>query len=175
MITIEPAASKDVDDLPNIEREAASSFADWQVPTEVLGRQTPLSELAAAQRAGRLWVARCQAGTVVGFALVALLGDEPHLQEMDVLPSHGRQGIGRALVQAVQEWARVSGYAALTLTTFRDIPWNAPFYARVGFKEVSREELSPALRATVREEAARGLDPQRRVVMSCSLGAAQRR
>ena len=164
--TIEPARLEDAELLPSIEREAASRFAGWQVPAEVLQQQTPLAELAAAQRAGRLWVARSHTGIIVGFALVALLDGVPHLAEMDVLPSEGRRGIGRALVGAVQAWARDSGHDSLTLTTFRDIPWNAPFYERAGFREVPPHELAPALRAVVREEAVRGLDPQRRVVMS---------
>jgi GNAT superfamily N-acetyltransferase len=170
--TIQPASINDLEVLPRIEREAASLFAGWQVPLEVLEEQTSLQEFSAAQRDGRLWVARSQGGSVVGFALVDLVGGEPHLEEMDVLPSHGRQGIGRALVREVQAWARASGYASVTLTTFRDIPWNAPFYQRVGFQEIPPQELSPALLAVVREEAARGLDPGRRVVMSCSVGAA---
>jgi GNAT superfamily N-acetyltransferase len=169
--TIEPACVSDLEVLPSIEREAASLFAGWDVPIEVLQEQTTLQEFSAAQRAGRLWVARTQRG-VVGFALVDLVGGEPHLEEMDVLPSQGRQGIGRALVQAVQAWARVSGYASLTLTSFRHVPWNAPFYERIGFREIPLQELSPALQAVVREEAGRGLDPATRVVMSCSVGAA---
>jgi len=169
---IQPACIDDLEVLPRIEREAAALFVGWQVPLEVLQEQTPLQEFAAAQRDGRLWVARSQDDSVVGFALVDFVGGEPHLEEIDVLPSHGRQGVGRALVQVVQAWARASRYVSLTLTTFRDIPWNAPFYGRVGFREVSPQELSPALQMVVREEAARGLDPARRVVMSCSVGAA---
>lgn len=57
----------------------------------------------------------------------------------------------------------------MTLTTFRDVPWNAPFYARAGFRELAAAELSPELAELVREEAARGLDPERRVVMRCPL------
>jgi GNAT superfamily N-acetyltransferase len=168
--SIEPACIDDLDALPGIEREAAALFTGWQVPLSVLQEQTSLRHFAAAQRDGRLWVARSPGGEVVGFALVDLVGGEPHLEEMDVLPSHGRQGIGRALVGAVQAWARASGYDLLTLTTFRDVPWNAHFYRRVGFQEVSPQDLSPELQSLVREEAARGLDPARRVVMSCSLG-----
>jgi len=69
------------------------------------------------------------------------------------------------LVRAVCEWATVSGYALLTLTTFRDVPWNYPFYARLGFVEISRETSRPELAAIVLDEADRGLDPETRVVM----------
>ena len=58
----------------------------------------------------------------------------------------------------------------VTLTTFRGVPWNMPFYARLGFEELPRAEWPPPLRAIVADEAARGLDPERRVVMIRTLG-----
>jgi GNAT superfamily N-acetyltransferase len=131
----------------------------------VLAETTPLAELEAARQGGRLWVARAPDGRVVGFAQVELVGGGPHLEEMDVHPAHARRGIGRRLVAAVQAWTRAAGHTALTLTTFRDVPWNAPFYARCGFSVLEPAELSPALRVVVEEEAARGLDPATRVVM----------
>ncbi len=94
-----------------------------------------------------------------------LADDLPHLEEIDVLPIHGRRGLGTALVRAVCEWAVVSGYPMLTLTTFRSVPWNYPFYARLGFVELSGETLRPELAAVVSDEADRGLDRESRVVM----------
>jgi len=99
-----------------------------------------------------------------------LAEDLPHLEEIDVHPSHGRRGLGRALVRAVCDWAIVSGYVMLTLTTFRDVPWNLPFYARLGFVEISCETLRPELAAVVCEEAHRGLDPHTRAVMGYQCG-----
>ena len=45
-----------------------------------------------------------------------------------------------------------------------------PFYHRLGFREIPTGELSVPLAAVVRDEAARGLDPRRRVVMRYRLG-----
>ena len=117
-------------------------------------------------RQGRLWVALAHA-TPVGFALVTMLApDLPHLEEVDVEPSHGRRGLGTALVRAVCEWAAASGFPMLTLTTFRAVPWNLPFYARLGFVEIPRELLRPELAAVVSGDAARGLAPETRAVMA---------
>jgi GNAT superfamily N-acetyltransferase len=171
-VTIEIARAEDIAALPSIERDAASLFAGWAIPLAVLQEQTPIHEFAAAQREGHLWVARTHTGVVVGFALVDLVGGQPHLEEMDVHRSHGRQGIGGRLLATVKVWARAAGYSALTLTTFRDVPWNAPFYARSGFRVMFARELSPELQGVLREEAARGLDPATRVVMCCAVGAA---
>jgi GNAT superfamily N-acetyltransferase len=105
--------------------------------------------------------------TPVGFALVEMLADDlPHLDEVDVKPSHGRRGLGTALVRAACEWATAAGFSMLTLTTFRAVPWNLPFYARLGFVEIPRDLLRPELVAVVSDEAARGLAPETRAVMA---------
>jgi GNAT superfamily N-acetyltransferase len=102
----------------------------------------------------------------VGFALVEMLAaGRPHLEEIDVHPDHGRRGVGAALVRAVCAWARSAGYEDITLTTFRAVPWNMPFYQRLGFEEIRDDALRPELVAVVRDETARGLDPGGRVVM----------
>ena len=121
--------------------------------------------MTRAQREGRLWVAL--AGDVpVGFALLEAIEPEAaHLEEIDVHPDHGRRGLGAALIRAVCQWAAANGRGAVTLTTFRDVAWNAPFYARLGFEIVAPAHLSPPLRAVVEDETRRGLDPARRVVM----------
>jgi predicted kinase/GNAT superfamily N-acetyltransferase/uncharacterized glyoxalase superfamily protein PhnB len=165
-VAIDLARPEDVPALPAIERAAATLFASWPFPIELPQDHTPHEEFAEAQREGRLFVARTGEGRVVGFAQGDLVGGEPHLEEVDVLPEFGRRGIGRALVEAVCGWARARGHARITLTTFREVPWNEPFYARLGFRELADAELSDALRAVVEDEAARGLDPALRVVMA---------
>ena len=150
--------------LPAIELAAARLLAG-HAPESVLTETTSLDVLEQARSQGRLWVAL--AGTVpVGFAHIELL--EPHvahLEEIDVHPDHGRRGLGRRLVMAICEWAASKSYQAVTLTTFRDVPWNMPFYARLGFEVISPDELSPALRSVVGDETRRGLDPASRVAM----------
>ena len=59
-----------------------------------------------------------------------------HLAQLSVQPDHGRRGLGRALLRAACEWALGHGYDELTLTTYRDVPWNGPFYASEGFVEI---------------------------------------
>ncbi len=54
----------------------------------------------------------------------------------------------------------------MTLTTYRDVPWNAPYYARLGFEVVADEDLGPGLRAVRELEVERGLDRWPRVVMT---------
>ena len=169
------ARTEDLRLLPAIEL-AAAELLRGHAPESVLNETTDCDTFADAARCGRLWVAL--AGDMpVGFALVEMLADDlPHLDEMDIEPAHGRRGLGTALVQAVCEWATASGFSALTLTTFRGVPWNLPFYARLGFVEVPRDLLRPELALVVSEEAARGLAPEKRAVMAwrCASSATSR-
>ena len=162
--TIAPARERDIGALGAIER-AAATLLEGYAPRAVLDEVTEEAELLEAQHAGLLWVALLD-DVPVGFALVSMIGHgSPHLEEIDVDPRHGRRGLGAALVRAVCDWASRAGHVEVTLTTFRSLPWNMPFYARLGFREVPTDALSPELRAIVEDETARGLDPAGRVVM----------
>jgi GNAT superfamily N-acetyltransferase len=92
----------------------------------------------------------------VGFACVDVLDGAAHLWQLSVHPSAGRRGIGTALVGAVCDWARSHGYPEVTLTTFRDVPWNAPFYSRLGFEVF--DDLPRGLRAVRDHERELGDD-----------------
>ena len=77
----------------------------------------------------------------VGFVSVELVGGIPHIWQLAVDPDHGRRGLGRALMEAACDWARSEHFDAITLTTYRDVPWNGPFYESLGF--VVLETLTP--------------------------------
>jgi len=158
--------------LAAIEIAAAAIFPPEDLSAAARAEADPLSFFDEAFSAGRLWVARAlDPPAPIGFAAAVVLGGCAHLQEMDVLPDHGRQGLGRALVFEVARWARSSGFSFLTLTTFRHLRWNAPFYAGLGFREISVHELNAALRAVLANEVAEGLDPSKRVAMRLDLDA----
>lgn len=162
---VRPARAGELAALPEIERVSARRFESLPIalgmPDEVGSEQ----DFREAFEAGRLWVAEGPDGAPVGFALVEMLGGEPHLEEVDVLPEHGRRGLGAALVRAVCGWAAAAGHAGVSLTTFREVPWNQPFYARLGFRVLEADQLSPAQRERVRQEHRRGLRREQRVVM----------
>jgi GNAT superfamily N-acetyltransferase len=92
---------------------------------------------------------------------------------VSVLPHAQGTGVGRALIARVEEWARDEGYAAVTLTTFVDVPWNGPLYAHLGYRVLADDELGPELRAVRDEETRHGLDPDRRVCMRTGTGASR--
>jgi GNAT superfamily N-acetyltransferase len=164
-VRIELAEAEDLPKLPDVERAANRLFVARGVVGVTLDDVTPLAELAEAWEAGLLWVARNEGGEPIGFALLCLVDGEPHVEEIDVDPAFGRTGIGRALLETALAWARGAGHRGVTLTTFRDIPWNAPFYESAGFRRIGAPEVGPGLAAIVRDETARGLDPGQRLVM----------
>jgi GNAT superfamily N-acetyltransferase len=162
--SIELARADDLPALAPIER-AAAQLLRGRLPDAALERTVSRELLEEAQADGRLWVARAPEGPV-GFALVVMLARRhPHLEEVDVHPEHGRRGLGAALVGEACAWSVRRGHPFLTLMTFRDVPWNMPFYARMGFREWPAETLTPELAHLVRLEAQHGLDPRTRVVM----------
>ena len=168
------AGTEDVAGLQEIERQAASMFADHLAEVglteEDLDRAIPAEEFASAQRTSRLWVAESRSREVVGFALVIDFRPFAHLDELDVLPAHGRRGVGSLLLDTVCVWARESGYSAVTLRTFRDIPWNRPFYERRGFRVVEPSTLSEPHVQLVDGERERGRRTDLRAVMVYPLG-----
>ena len=118
--------------------------------------------------AGRAWVLVAEDAPSVGpvaFALVDVLDGAAHVEQVSVDPAFARQGLGRRLLDHVAGDARRAGRTAVTLTTFRDVPWNAPYYERCEFRPLAEDELGPELRAKRDAETSHGLDPTRRVCM----------
>lgn len=158
------ARSQDIRLIPAVELAAVKLLENY-APDSVQVEISREVDLEQAQVDGRLWVA--VAGDVpVGFAHVIILESGlAHLEELDVHPDHGRRGLGTKLVETVCEWVKGHGYQALTLTTFREPPFNMPFYRRRGFNELPPEALTADLRNIINHETRRGLDPEKRVVM----------
>ena len=161
---IRRAVAADAALLPTIEQAAGALFAtvpglEWIAADRVLDAD----EHAPAIRAGTAWVA--DDGAPFGFLTATVEGDALHIDEIAVVPARQGAGQGRALIAAAIDEARVRGLAAVTLTTFRDVAWNAPIYARMGFVEASDARLS----ALLADEVARGLPGERRCAMRLML------
>jgi GNAT superfamily N-acetyltransferase len=170
--TIRLARADDVAGLPAVEHASAQLFRTVGIEGGYLDQTRTHEELDAARRESRLWVAADAGDRAVGFALATVLGELPHLEELSVHPDHGRRGLGRRLVEAVIAWARARNAPALTLSTFRDVAWNAPFYARIGFAVVPVETLDAELLRLRGREREQGLPIERRVVMRLPLEGA---
>lgn len=116
-----------------------------------------------------VWVVADPDDRPVGFAIVHFHETTAHLHELDVHPQHSRRGLGRQLIESVTVWARAQGFSAVTLTTFRDIPWNVPYYTRLGFRTLDIGEISQALQKILLKEANDGSPMENRICVQLDL------
>jgi GNAT superfamily N-acetyltransferase len=100
----------------------------------------------------------------VGFALLGQIDGLTHLDQLAVHPDHGRHGVGTLLLEAVCD-AAAATTTAVTLTTYRDVPWNAPWYGKRGFAVLPYEKWGPEMVKLVEHERALGIEVAPRVVM----------
>lgn len=166
---IRRAERRHLREIPALEQAALSLFPTEDIPDRLRWRVTAREALREAQQDGRLWIAEDASGHTVGFALADTVDGEAYLTEVDVHPDHARRGLGTRLVRTVIEWAGREGFAQLLLVTFRHLPWNAPFYLKLGFAPVAEERLGPELAGILADEARAGIDVRKRVAMQLEL------
>ncbi len=155
-VVIRPARETDLPQLEAIERSAAEAFEGIGQPIAA-GETLSPAEALAALSAGLLWVAEEPGSGPVGFLAAERRDGGLYVAELDVLVSHQRRGIGRCLMQTAIAHARSERLADVTLTTFRAIPWNAPFYSSLGFLEVGEAAMPAHLAASLAAQAEHGL------------------
>jgi GNAT superfamily N-acetyltransferase len=166
MISIRCARQRDLIYLPAIEREAAAQFLVTSYPAMA---DADLASAHIDPDRDYAWVLADEQDHPIGFAIAHVLDESVHLHEIDVHPHYARQGLGRRLIDAIADWARTRGATALTLTTFSDVPWNGPYYSRLGFRTLDLATLNPALQAVRQAEESAGLPMAHRICMQLDL------
>ena len=168
LTAIRLTTAADVSRLPDVERSSASAFLTqpdlaWIAEDRVLSEAQHLGFIAT----GMHWVAVDAEDGPVGFLAAERFGAELHIWELSVRRERQGRGIGRRLLAEACAAAEGMGLAVATLTTFRDVPWNAPFYAKVGFTLVEDEALDERLARVLAYERELGLPGERRCAMRC--------
>lgn len=168
-VTIRPARADDLAVLVSIERAAGEAFR--AIGMGIVADDDPRSVEALAPYVERdhAWVAADGEGRPVGYLLLDVVDGGAHIEQVSVHPDHARQRIGRALIERAASWARSHRLDALTLTTYVEVPWNGPYYERLGFLYLAAEEETPGLRAIRERERAHGLDAWPRACMQLTL------
>lgn len=165
MIALRDARPDECSLIQAIERAAAARYAGVGMAKVAASDPIPLVVLAARAAGRRLIVAVAAADVPVGFVVFRRLDGAAYIEEVDVLPAYAGRRIGARLLDEAARRASGLGLTALTLSTFRDVPWNAPYYSRLGFVELAAHELTPGLLAVRADNLARGLDETRRLFM----------
>jgi len=144
--------------LGAIERAAAARFAGIGLERIAQGRPTSEPEYREAIGGGRLWVVEEEGGGIAGLAIADILDGAGFLAEISVRPEHGGRRLAARMIDAVAAWAAAQGCTSLRLTTFNDVPWNRPYYERLGFVVLDEADAGPQLRSVRKRERARGVD-----------------
>ncbi len=168
---VRPTRPEEVELLPPIERSAGRAFLDlpdlaWVATDDVLQADVHRRFVEL----GGSWVAELD-GVVVGFVCAEPYEADLHVWEVAVSREVQGQGVGTALIGAVEAEARRRGLRRITLTTFRDVPWNEGFYRGLGFRVLDRFELGPRLSHVLDLEHRQGLPLDRRCAMALTLVA----
>lgn len=153
-LNIRSADASDVDAIIRADIAASALF----VPTgllspEALDDHVEKDDLLASIDADQLDVAELPVDGVVGFSQFSRMGNDIYLQQISVHPDFGKQGIGRRLMARLDSRAENAGATHITLSTFHDLAWNAPFYASLGFIELPRREYAPYMTAIETSQA----------------------
>jgi ribosomal protein S18 acetylase RimI-like enzyme len=167
---VRPARAADLTQIAAIENAGGPQFEEYF--GEAIEPILLSPAMDGRQRAGEpgflLVAALDEQSPPVGFVHVLLIDGHAHLEQLSVAPEHQREGIGAALTRAAMDEARAQGFDRLSLCTYRDVPWNGPFYRAVGFTEVT--DLAPYERRLRDKERELGLDINGvRVVMEVAL------
>ena len=134
------------------------------MPDDVFSDFTPPDEWRGRQEAGTLWVAEAE-GAVVAFLGAHAEDERLHIDEFAVALDQQGKGLGRRMLTTVVDWARANGFSALSLTTFRSVPFNAPFYAGFGFRDWPEAEAPASVRQRLLYEASAGLKDRCAMIM----------
>jgi GNAT superfamily N-acetyltransferase len=162
---IRAARADELERLRAIERAAGVLFRTIGMDDIAAHEPMGVDELEAYRAGGRAWVATDDTDVAIAYVLADVVDRNGHVEQLSVHPDHAGRRLGASLIDHVVAWARDAGRPAVTLTTFRDVPWNAPYYLRCGFMVIDDADIGPELRERVAEEAGYGLDPALRVCM----------
>lgn len=165
---IRPMRLEDIETVRAIERASATRFHGTALAAIADDEPTDARTLEARIRTDDALVCADNVDAPIAFVIARPLGADIYIEQIDVAPEHGGKRLGASLLAAM-----AARGPALSLSTFRDIPWNAPWYRRLGFVDIPDDALPPLLRHIRAEHIARGLDESKRVFMRRAAGAMQ--
>lgn len=151
--------------MQDIERAAGQAFRSLGMDSVAEDEPLTVEELHAYAAGGRAWVFVDGLDYPVAYLLADVVDGNGHVEQVSVHPDHAHQGLGRELLHAARVWTRGHGMLRQTLCTFRDVPWNAPYYRRLGFEVLDAGSWGQELAHLMEHEAELGLTRWPRVAM----------
>ncbi|MFE7744654.1 GNAT family N-acetyltransferase [Nocardia sp. NPDC057455] len=160
--------TEDLTVLQDIERAAGTPFAEIGMAAVADDEPPSTAALREFQQAGRAWV-WTEDDLPIGYLVAGVVDEIAHIEQVSVRPDYAGRRIGKRLIDRAARWAATAGMPAMTLTTFTEVPWNGPYYERLGFRYLSSDEETPGLIAVRAAEQAHGLDRWPRACMRAEL------
>lgn len=156
--------------LPAVEASAGQAFTTiekykWLAEGDGQTEQDHLDFIAKQLE----WVAVNDNGRPIGFINAENHHDSLFICEVSVCQQWQGQGLGKKLIKQVLDAALARNIATVTLTTCRDVPWNAPYYQRLGFEIIDESQLTDALRDILQAEIDAGFKATDRCAMAIQL------
>ncbi|HVW80303.1 MAG TPA: GNAT family N-acetyltransferase [Mycobacteriales bacterium] len=166
------ATKDEAERLRQIEADAGELFRTVDMARVAENKLPSVAFLQAAIAAGRIWVDAPPGDEPAAYLLTDDVDGCLHIEQVSVHPSRAREGLGRGLIDHAEIVAGQRGLPALTLTTFAEVPWNGPYYRRLGFVELTGPAITPGLARIRDREDALGLDAWPRICMRREVRAA---
>ncbi|WP_273827630.1 GNAT family N-acetyltransferase [Providencia rettgeri] len=170
MAQIRLATSADAKYLPAVEASAGQAFTSiekykWLAEGDGQTEQDHLDCIAEQLE----WVAVNDSGELIGFINAESHHDSLFICEVSVCQQWQGQGLGKQLIKQVLDAALARNITTVTLTTCRDVPWNAPYYQRLGFEILNKSQLTDTLRDILQYEIDAGFQATDRCAMAIQL------
>ena len=93
-----------------------------------------------------IWLVELR-GEPVGFLRAKPIDDLLYCAELSVLKHHHGKGLGEKLINHFWQFAKNEGFAGIAGITFKNVPWNGPYYLRQGFEYWNSDQIGPELKA----------------------------
>ena len=155
----------ELEQLRDIERRAGIVFAEHDMPDIAADEPPSVDVLKQYCTREHLWVAADNHNQPVAYLVASVVDDCAHIDQVSVDTGQAGKRIGSALIDTLEIWAQAHNLVAITLTTFADIPWNAPYYRKLGFQDIDESQMTNGLKQIRDEEKQMGLDRWPRICM----------
>jgi len=168
-MSIRLSKDRDLDYLPDVERSAAQKFIPYRKSDNPnLDRVLAHDILLKAHKNKTLWVA-FKNNDPIGFLAATPVDKNLHIEELSVMFDHQGQGVGKQLIQAIITESHTRKHSQISLTTDALIPWNKPFYERLGFQEIALDDCQTDLSKILIKDKGHSDTPENRIAMVLEL------
>jgi len=125
------------DDLDDVKSCAYAAYSKYIVRMD--REPAPmLADFVSQIALGQVYVASC-GSTFAGYVVFYGERDHIHLENIAVVPTQAGKGIGKRLMEYVEQSARASGLNAVVLYTNEAMTENLAMYPKLGYVETERK------------------------------------